>query len=316
VVSENNAAALTEVDHIAKSLANSEMRDADFEAQRDRDEIHDQPVLSVSPQGPTTVPPQAEISAFVQKISHGQLNLLSVTPGQFGLTALSLSVTGRPPSFRIIGWLLPNFQGLMVGPLIDAQGTNLTQQVAAKMAPLQTTNVQDQQPSSGPPSSPPVVKISSAAFKGLHFTSFTEGNGATRLTLFMDPNCTFCHVLWQRIHAVPHYQQKFTITWVPIGVIKPSSAAIAAAILEKGGVRALDFDETNFDDVNEAGGLSPTTNLKDLALIKANNQSWMTLVSSNHQPFATPTLVINGSQLMVGTPAQESLDALGGVSPD
>jgi hypothetical protein len=62
-------------------------------------------------------------------------------------------------------------------------------------------------------------------------TWIAEGNGPRLVYIFFDPNCPFCHKLYQE--ARPWVgRDGLQLRWIPVGILMPSSAGKAAAILE------------------------------------------------------------------------------------
>ncbi|WP_298140098.1 thioredoxin fold domain-containing protein [Acidiferrobacter sp.] len=57
-----------------------------------------------------------------------------------------------------------------------------------------------------------------------------EGNGSRQLYVFVDPNCPFCHRLFERLQPLigPHH---VTVHWIVTGFLRATSAGKAAAIL-------------------------------------------------------------------------------------
>lgn len=65
-----------------------------------------------------------------------------------------------------------------------------------------------------------------------HSHWIAEGSAQPRhvLYVFVDANCPFCHKLWQALQ--PYYRQGLQVRALLVGIIAPSSAGKAAAILE------------------------------------------------------------------------------------
>ncbi|MDA3922316.1 MAG: thiol:disulfide interchange protein DsbG [Salinisphaera sp.] len=157
---------------------------------------------------------------------------------------------------------------LMLGPLYDPQGHNLSKQYARKYKPR-----------------PDVGKV-------IHSLDadrmVTEGpKDAPTLYVFADPNCIYCHKLYQRAKPLVKTGM-LQLHWIMVGLLGPSSVGRAATILEaKNPSAAMAKNEANFDVANEQGGVAigkPNPTLGDV--LDQNRQAMFTLGSRG-----TPTVV-------------------------
>ena len=258
--------------------------------------------LSKETMGAGTAQSQAQIAGLVNRASHGRLALIGSYTGPFGLTAVGLTVSGSQPPRQLVGWVLPNNQGLMIGALLDPSGRDYS----AALFPLVAQ-------------APPNVASQSNSgleleLASLHFSSLHEGNGPTKLTIFFDPNCSACHYLWAELHEIGNYRSLYAIDWVPVAFLKPSSSGRAAATLRMTGVTGLDEDERKFNISGEQGGLPSSADKRALSSVTEDTAKWQSLMLEHGQQLATPTIIVNGQQIIVGTPGLESLKALGGAA--
>lgn len=127
-----------------------------------------------------------------------------------------------------------------------------------------------------------------ALLKSLH--TIQEGHGPDALYIFWDPNCVYCHMLYEMLKNNPAVWEKLTVHWVPVGVIKPTSMAKAATVIA-GGMPALRQDESQFNRTSESGGAAVSTNPKTIAEAKENTAVLIRLMSEQGtKVIATPTL--------------------------
>lgn len=127
-----------------------------------------------------------------------------------------------------------------------------------------------------------------ALLKSLH--AFQEGRGPDALYIFWDPNCIYCHMLYEMLQKNPAVWEKLTVHWVPVGVIKPTSMAKAATVIA-GGMPALRQDENQFDRTGESGGAAVSTNPETIAEARENTVVLIKLMSDHGtKVIATPTL--------------------------
>ncbi|APZ43459.1 thiol:disulfide interchange protein DsbG [Acidihalobacter ferrooxydans] len=88
-----------------------------------------------------------------------------------------------------------------------------------------------------------------------------QGSAGPLIYAFWDPNCIFCHKLWDEIQPAIK-AGKIQVDWVPVGVIKKSSPAKAAAILAAASpIKAMQLDENKFIVRTEEGGIKPMKNV-------------------------------------------------------
>ncbi|WP_297388297.1 thioredoxin fold domain-containing protein [Acidiferrobacter sp.] len=64
-----------------------------------------------------------------------------------------------------------------------------------------------------------------------HTTAIREGRGPVRLYVFFDPNCPYCHALYETLQPIIR-SQGLGVRWVPVGILALSSYGKAAALLE------------------------------------------------------------------------------------
>jgi protein-disulfide isomerase len=144
------------------------------------------------------------------------------------------------------------------------------------------------------------------------FHSFVEGHGPFHITAYFDPNCSACHEWWTSLHNTPNWVSKYTITWVPLGFLKPSSKGKAARILQDG-VAGLTADETGFNMAKEEGAAIPLTTPALVAEIKANTHNWALLDKNIGIESATPTLVFGQGHVIVGGMPLSLIDRIASV---
>lgn len=89
----------------------------------------------------------------------------------------------------------------------------------------------------------------------------TEGKGAKTLYIFFDPNCPYCHKLFDELR--PYVKKdEVTVHWITVGILTSTSPSKAAAILQsKDRLKAFYQSEHdwNFGDT-PGGGIAPLQN--------------------------------------------------------
>ena len=102
-------------------------------------------------------------------------------------------------------------------------------------------------------------------------TWISEGNGPHLIYVFFDPNCPYCHKLYEELR--PHVKTGgLEVRWIPVGILMRTSLGKAAAILEaKDPLQAFyqNEDDWNFGDTPN-GGIEPLPKPTETAVFKLN----------------------------------------------
>lgn len=89
-------------------------------------------------------------------------------------------------------------------------------------------------------------------------TWIAEGNGSRLVYIFFDPECPYCHKLYQETRSLIG-RDGLQLRWIPVGILMPSSAGKAAAILDaKDPLAAFHENEDEFGSAPKFGGIAET----------------------------------------------------------
>jgi len=101
----------------------------------------------------------------------------------------------------------------------------------------------------------------------------SEGHGPGVVYIFFDPNCPYCHLLYETFQPLIH-RDRLTLRWIPVGIVSASSIGKAAAILDARSPSAtLAYNEIHYDPRDDQGGIDETLpSQKTLALVQRNNR--------------------------------------------
>jgi thiol:disulfide interchange protein DsbG len=278
---------------------------------------------------------KTQAGAIVEKLTHHQAKVTRVFHGPSGLTGVVVSGQQGP----VIVWVTNSKSAVIVGGVVDAKtNQNLTMQATAKY--LLHTGVIDN-PADQPHTQPTADSVlsSSAAsapeqpesgesalqqfIRGSQDGSFSEISqpglsGPHVLYAFVDPNCIFCHRFFDYVqtHLSEFKQEGVRVVYVPVAILKQSSIAKAAAIVDKGWSALLE-DEQKFDVNDEEGGIQGLagTALAQYASPVKVNTTWLgNLSSANHASAGTPFLVWQAGDgrayYLDGFPAGKGVQAL------
>lgn len=220
--------------------------------------------------------------ALIQKLSNGQAHILKEFKTPIGLDGYAVEMG---PGRNIIMFTTPDGKYMLIGGLFDATGKNYSMAYAGKYLP--------------PPPPPPSAKSNYAALNTAHTFLWGKASAKKELWLVFDPDCIFCHKTWDSIR--PYVDKgEVKVHVLPVGFLKPDSAAKAAAIVgAKDQVKALAEDETGFNDQTEEGGIKGAPgDTKAMKVIQENN-TWM----REHGITGTPYILYkdgSGAPNMVG----------------
>lgn len=178
---------------------------------------------------------------------------------------------------------------LMLGPLYGPDGKNLSRQYAQQYQP----------------------RIIGQVLESLDSDYLiTQGPAdAPTLYVFADPNCIYCHQLYQRVQPLVK-AGRLQIHWIMVGVLGPSSVGRAAAILAaEDPATALAKNESGFQPQAEQGGITPMQTSEQLARVLERHRQAMFSIGGT----GTPTIVFSGPQGLwrsrVGVPSEQWLVA-------
>jgi hypothetical protein len=285
---------------------------------------------------PASNPPikPAVANTIITHLTHHEAHVLRVFPGPKGLTGVEISGKEGPViawitdsgSAVIVGGVVDakTNRNLTMQAISDyVLHPKKTVDAAAAAAPAATsqrpsgtlsdtalTGIRLQSGSTGGPvSSAKPAHVSSGGGEPLlrQFIKNAEGgdfaqvgqpglSGPHVLYAFVDPNCIFCHKLFDYVQAHQAQLNKagVSVVYLPVAILKQSSIVKAAEIV-KGGWSALLENERHFNVNTEEGGLPTTLANGDLSRYVTTvhvNTLWMSrLTAANKAKNGTPFLV-------------------------
>lgn len=232
-----------------------------------------------------------QANTALARATNGQARAFAVFPaGAGGFTgALVGNANQSAPGAdnRIVVWI-DSSGDVLVGSLVTPTGVNLTQE-AIKAFAQRGVHVMTASGAGGGPAAPAAPAAPNAPPTTL--SAIDDGDVSGRipvLTVFIDPNCVYCNVLWKTLRS-PALDGKIAIRWVPVGIVRPDSVERAATVLA-GGVKALDEDEQKFNGMKETGGAAKSTDQVEIAKVRANTQEFIAWSRAAGIGVGTPTL--------------------------
>ena len=256
----------------------------------------------------------SDASQMVSRLTDHRAKVSKVFPGPAGLTGIVIQGSRGP----MLAWMTDSGSAIIIGDVINRKNENLSRIEASRV--LRNTAM-DQvvggdgkgsvAPTVAPAQAAPVAQVTPVA----DTTSASDGEAVLRqfvenppastiadpdtasgthvLYAFVDPNCIFCHRLYQEVRENLGALRKagVRVEYVPVAILKQSSIQKAALEIA-GGWQALRKDEDHFNVDTEEGGL-PDQGASHLNISLANaNTQWMQKISlANDIAVATPLLV-------------------------
>lgn len=110
-----------------------------------------------------------------------------------------------------------------------------------------------------------------------------DGNGNQIVYMFFDPNCPYCHEVFDSFEKIRKDMPSLQFRWVPVGMLTPSSTTKAAAIIQaKDPLKAFLESEHNYGflDSGNGGGIEPAKHvtkktdamlLQNLSILQGDN---------------------------------------------
>lgn len=93
-----------------------------------------------------------------------------------------------------------------------------------------------------------------------------DGNGSKIVYLFFDPNCPYCHHVFDSLMKIRKDMPDLQFRWVPLGMLGGNSAGKAAAIIQAADpLKAFLTSEQNYGFLNTdtGGGIPPAKHIAD-----------------------------------------------------
>lgn len=224
----------------------------------------------------------------LQTITERGVSVVRTFPAESGLTGWIIKRDNR----QMIVYTTSDKQHLLVGELLDDSGHDLT----ARYASMYVLK-------------PDVDSLYNQLEKA-NYISDGAASAKSTVYVFMDPNCVFCHFAWLALR--PYVKAGVQVRWIPVNVVKPSSALRAAAILTaQSPFKALEYNEGHFALSSEDGGISPAIKV-DPAIMSSltANRSLMDAFGVNGTPAFVWKSADGKVQAKAGMPPLSELPAI------
>ena len=263
-----------------------------------------------------------DIPEVVTRASDGKLSVINAFAGPYPNTTGVIAKLTNGKSGKMFLWVItpPSVAKplLFSGSAFDYTGQNLTKEYLLKNKLISPSAITESVNLSAPPTSASVAVSPSdvpsapanAPINTMSKTdilahiwsdpaSFILGTKGPMITVFIDPNCIYCHSYLDSTLFPLVKQGKLRVKILPVGFLHPSSLPKAWHLLADG-ASALTKNEAGFNVQTESGALTgytvsqantvkiPNTGLTVGQGVMANN----ILLKAIDGGFATPTTVV------------------------
>lgn len=178
---------------------------------------------------------------------------------------------------------------------VPAGASIAAQRKAAILAYMATPAYQD-----GGTAAVPALMVRLVEAKSHRFAwrgaSVPPAANAPTVYFFFDPNCIVCHTEYQGLSRYVESGQ-IHVEMIPVGFLKPDSAAKAAAILTAGDPdKALASNEADFDTTKESGGIAPKAHVSATESKAVDDNTKLLALVDGEKYLLTPTLLVQDPQ--------------------
>lgn len=138
-------------------------------------------------------------------------------------------------------------------------------------------------------------------------TWFAEGDGKRVVYVFFDPNCPYCHRLFENLR--PYLKKgQYQFRWVPVGILTTTSPGKAAAILQaESPVKAFYQNE---DSYQRGGGIEEDLIDQDTEVKLKVNADLLDRSQSGAVPMMLYHNKTGSAEIIVGSPPAKRLEGI------
>lgn len=151
-------------------------------------------------------------------------------------------------------------------------------------------------------------QLADSMLKDIHQTTWiSEGKGPHVAYVFFDPNCPYCHKLYERLR--PWVKQgKLEVRWIPVGILTTTSRGKAVAIL--GAKDPLQAFYQNENHYNRGGGIDEDLGSADIEKKLKTNENLLARTNLGAVPLMLFRKSDGEAMLITGAPPKERLAGL------
>ncbi len=121
--------------------------------------------------------------------------------------------------------------------------------------------------------SPSAEQLAARMLDRIHeATAVPEGQGQRVVNIFFDPDCPYCHKLYNDLRPWVG-KDNLQLRWIPVAVLTPSSMTKAAAILQAPNRLQAFYENENNYDLNASG--SPGGGIDPAKVVEPQTRKWI-----------------------------------------
>lgn len=203
---------------------------------------------------------QDQAGQLVSKLAKNQVNIVKSFPSTGNLEGFVVEPL-KGPKQRSIVYADKDGRYMLVGTVVDANGSNLTQKDFDTYIALDQGS-----------------KIFAAAQK-TNWVQEGKDSAPHKMYIMIEPNCSACHMMYKDVAPLIASGQ-LAVRWILVSFMKKESDGMNAAIMTaKNPGAAIAMDEKNFNMQTETGGIQPLPTVSDD--IKAKLKQNMSFMMNN-----------------------------------
>lgn len=193
---------------------------------------------------------------------------------------------------KTVFFMTPDKKTMIAGQLFDEKGDNASEaliranvDVDRAMKHLQDKGQAAQM--NGVPNaldiSEDVLKDAPGVFAGV---SGDVPSDARILYVFADPNCVFCHRMFEAIakNEAVLKELNVRVKWIPVAVLVKDDSEYKAEAIIKGGYDAFMENETKYNSATHRGGVTGINEPQYFELVKSNTKMFMSVMPNSGTP--------------------------------
>lgn len=213
---------------------------------------------------------KSNVNKIVGQITNNKLSVMNAYPGPSNNMEV-LKVKNKSDNKEGLAWLFDN-KYLVFGTIIAKNSENLNSEYVKKYK-----------------LGPKVLTPEETYNKIKKLSTFTMGTKGPMIYEFVDPNCIFCHITYEKEKSLIN-DGKLRVTFIPVGFLKGQNSVDKAALIlqSKDPAKLWEYNQKYFVKSTEFGGIKIKGKINESSIKKVYMN---TLTLSETGELATPTIV-------------------------
>lgn len=200
------------------------------------------------------------------------------------------------PEDKSVYFLTPDKKSFIVGQVFDEKGDNVSEEAVRKNLDVDKVmkHLQDKGKSAqvggaqtgiqaGIDVTEDVLKDAPGVFAGV---SGDVPKDARILYVFADPNCIYCHRMYEAIANSEAVLKELNVRvkWITVAVLIPNDSVRKAQAIVKGGYDAFIKNETDYNTSTHRGGIEGIDDPQYFEIVKSNTKMFNSIMPGTGTP--------------------------------